>query len=407
LLFHQDIFDLMKTNIFIYFTIFFFISLVSVNGQSREELEKQRAESLKQLDLTNQLLKKTQASRKATTQKVNLIDQRIKLRQSIINSIVQEVAILDSRIDETERVLEQLTNDLKSAREEYGKIVYYAYKYRSNYNKVVYLLAADNLNQAYRRLRYFQQISQFRKRQIGVINSLSASITEKIIELQIERSAKVQLLRDHRSETIALNQEKTSFSREVNQLSRKERELRDEINKQKKIAQQLEKAIKTLIEEEAKRIAARKEIGLTPAEKIISDNFRNNKGGLPWPTEKGVIISFFGEHPHPVLKGIKIQNNGIDILTTEGANARAIFKGEVRKVIHIPGMNRGIIIRHGNYLTVYTNLSDVYVKAGDMVETKQNIGKIYTDKSDGSKTMLHLEIWEESTKLDPISWISR
>lgn len=391
----------------IFLFICFLVFSGSVNGQSRDELERQRKESLKQLELTNQLLKKTQASRKATTQKVSLIDQRIKLRQSIINNIAQEVSILDSRISENEKVLEQLTRDLSEAREEYGRIVYYAYKFRNNYDKMIYLLAAENINQAYRRLRYFQQISQFRKKQIALINELSASITEKIIELQNERSTKVNLLREHRSETIALNQEKTSFNREVNQLSRKERELRDEINKQKKIAQQLEKAIKTLIEEETRRIASRKEIGLTPAEKLISDNFRNNKGGLPWPTEKGVIISFFGEHPHPVLKGIKIQNNGIDILTTDGADARALFRGEVRKVIHIPGMNRGIIIRHGNFLTVYTNLSDVYVKAGDMVDTKQNIGRIYTDKSDGSKTMLHLEIWEENNKLDPILWISR
>ena len=391
----------------IFLFICFLVFSGSVNGQSRDELERQRKESLKQLELTNQLLKKTQASRKATTQKVSLIDQRIKLRQSIINNIAQEVSILDSRISENEKVLEQLTRDLSEAREEYGRIVYYAYKFRNNYDKMIYLLAAENINQAYRRLRYFQQIGQFRKKQIALINELSVSITEKIIELQNERSTKVNLLREHRSETIALNQEKTSFNREVNQLSRKERELRDEINKQKKIAQQLEKAIKTLIEEETRRIASRKEIGLTPAEKLISDNFRNNKGGLPWPTEKGVIISFFGEHPHPVLKGIKIQNNGIDILTTDGADARALFRGEVRKVIHIPGMNRGIIIRHGNFLTVYTNLSDVYVKAGDMVDTKQNIGRIYTDKSDGSKTMLHLEIWEENNKLDPILWISR
>lgn len=407
MLFHQDIFDLMKTFRFIYLFIYLFTFLAIVNGQNREELEKQRKESLKQLELTNQLLKKTQASRKATTQKVNLIDQRIKLRQSIISNIGQEVSLIDGRIDENEKVLEQLTKDLLNAREEYGRIVYYAYKFRNNYDKMIYLLAAENINQAYRRLRYFQQIGQFRKKQIVIINGLSASITEKIIELQNERGTKVNLLREQRSETIALNQEKTGFNREVNQLSRKEKELRDEINKQKSIAQQLERAIKTLIEEEAKRIASRKEIGLTPAEKLISDNFRSNKGGLPWPTEKGVIVSFFGEHPHPVLKGIKLQNNGVDILTTEGANARALFKGEVRKVIHIPGMNRGVIIRHGNFLTVYTNLSEVYVKAGDIVDTKQSIGRIYTDKSDGNKTLLHLEIWEENSKLDPISWISR
>lgn len=391
---------------FYLFCVFCFV-FVSVGGQTREELEKKRKEGLQQLEFTNQLLKKTEASRKATTQKVNLISQRIKIRQSIISNISQEVSILDSRIEENEKILDELTNDLKNAREEYARIVYYAYKFRNNYDKMIYLLASENINQAYRRLRYFQQISQFRKKQIGVIHGLSSSITEKIIELQNERSSKINLLREHRSETTELNSERSTYNREVSQLSRKEKELREEITKQKRIARQLEDAIKASIEEEAKRIAARKEIGLTPAEKLISDNFRNNKGGLPWPTEKGVIVTFFGEHAHPVLRGIKIQNNGIDILTTEGSSVRAIFKGEVRKVIHIPGMNRGVIIRHGNFLSVYTNLSEVHVKVGDVVETKQNIGRIYTDRSDGNKTMLHLEIWEESTKLDPITWISR
>ena len=391
---------------FYLFCVFCFV-FVSVGGQTREELEKKRKEGLQQLEFTNQLLKKTEASRKATTQKVNLISQRIKIRQSIISNISQEVSILDSRIEENEKILDELTNDLKNAREEYARIVYYAYKFRNNYDKMIYLLASENINQAYRRLRYFQQISQFRKKQIGVIHGLSSSITEKIIELQNERSSKINLLREHRSETTELNSERSTYNREVSQLSRKEKELREEITKQKRIARQLEDAIKASIEEEAKRIAARKEIGLTPAEKLISDNFRNNKGGLPWPTVKGVIVTFFGEHAHPVLRGIKIQNNGIDILTTEGSSVRAIFKGEVRKVIHIPGMNRGVIIRHGNFLSVYTNLSEVHVKVGDVVETKQNIGRIYTDRSDGNKTMLHLEIWEESTKLDPITWISR
>lgn len=376
-------------------------------GQSREELEKRRSESIRQLELTNQLLKTTEASRRATTQKVNLINERIKLRQGIISNINLEINLLDSRIRENEVILEQLTQDLHSARDEYARIVYYAYKFRSNQNKLIYILASENINQAYRRLKYFQQIGQFRRKQIDVINNISDKIGEKIIILQREKNDKINLLRAQRNEALALNQERTVFNREVTQLSRRERELRNEIARQRKISQDLENAIKALIAEEAKRAAERKEIGLTPAERIISDNFRNNRGGLPWPTEKGVIVGFFGEHPHPVLRGIKIQNNGIDILTTEGATARSIFKGEVRKVISIPGANRGVIIRHGNFLSVYTNLSDVFVKAGDMVEIKQEIGRVYTDRSDGNKTMLHLEIWEESNKLDPILWISR
>lgn len=378
-----------------------------LNGQSRTELERQRRESLEQLELTNVLLKQTETTRRATTQKVNLISQRISIRQGLIENINREIRLLDERISENEILIRELTNDLKNAREEYGRIIYYAYKFRNNSNKLIYILASENINQAYRRIKYFQQIGQYRKRQILAINDLTNLITETIIELQNERNDKINLLRVQRSETIALNQERGTFNREVNQLSRRERELRDELRRQQRISQQLEKAIKDLIAEEARRAAERKEIGLTPAEKIIGDDFRNNRGGLPWPTEKGVIIGFFGENPHPVLRGIKIQNNGVDILTTEGSLARSLFKGEVRKVINIPGMNRGLIIRHGNFLTVYTNLSEVFVNVGDKVEIKQNIGRVYTDRSDGNRTVLHLEIWEENKTLDPILWISR
>ncbi len=390
-----------------YISLFLVCFSVFLHGQNREELERRRSESLKQLELTNKLLKTTESSRKATTQKVNLINERIRLRQGIIENINQEVSLLDQRIKENDAILNQLTNDLHNAREEYARIIFYAYKFRNNKNKLIYLLASENINQAYRRLRYFQQIGQFRRKQIRVISDLSLRIGEKIIELQSERKVKINLLREQRNETNALNRERTFFSREVSQLSRRERELRNEISRQRQISQDLENAIKTLIAEEAKRAAERKEIGLTPAERIIGDNFRSNRGGLPWPTEKGVIIGFFGEHPHPVLRGIKVQNNGIDILTTEGAVARSIFKGEVRKVINIPGANRGLIIRHGNFLSVYTNLSEVFVKVGDIVETKQELGRVYTDRTEGNKTMLHLEIWEESHKLDPILWISR
>jgi murein hydrolase activator len=379
----------------------------NLSGQSRTELERQRRESLEQLELTNKLLKSTETSRRATTQKVNLINQRIRIRQGLIESINREIRLLDERIVENELLIRELTEDLKNAREEYGRIIYYSYKFRNNSNKLIYILASENINQAYRRIKYFQQIGQYRKRQIQAIYGLSQRITEGIIELQNERNDKINLLRVQRNETIALNQERGSFNREVNQLSKRERELREEIRRQQRISQQLEKAIKDLIAEEARKAAERKEIGLTPAERIISEDFRNNRGGLPWPTEKGVIIGFFGENPHPVLRGIKIQNNGVDILTTEGSLARSIFKGEVRKVINIPGMNRGLIIRHGNFLTVYTNLSEVFVNVGDIVEIKQNIGRIYTDRSDGNRTILHLEIWEENKTLDPILWISR
>lgn len=380
---------------------------LQVFSQTREELEAQRVEKLKELEYTNRLLKLTERSRTSTIQKAGLINQRINIRQSLILGIGKEIELINYRISEHEGMIEQLSLDLGNAREEYGQLIYFAFKHRGVQQKLLFVLAAEDFNQAYRRLRYFQQIGQFRKKQIAAIHEMAAGLAAQIEQLQIGKNEKVQLLEAQKKESSELQVERNRYQREINQLRQRENQLRRELNNQRKAAQALEEAIKKLIEEEARRVSERKEIGLTPEEKLIGDNFRINKGRLPWPTERGVITGFFGQHPHPVLRGIKIQNNGVDILTTENAEVRAIFKGEVRKVLNIPGMNRGVIIRHGNFLSVYTNLSEVVVKVGDQIDTRQNIGKVFTDQSDGNKSVLHLEIWEESKTLDPMLWIGR
>ncbi len=387
--------------------MFCFISQYRGISQTRVELENQRKEANEQLKINTQLLNNVELSKRATTQKIQLINNRIRIRQGLIQNINNQVNSIEKQIAESTGLLEQLNNDLELAKVEYGRLIYYAFKFRSREHKLMYIMAAENINQAYRRTRYFQQINQFRRRQIEAIHSLNESINNRIIALEGQRNDRIQLLREHRNESNLLSSERKLFNQEVSQLSRRERELREEISRQRRIARQLEEAIKDMIAEEARRAAERKEIGLSPAEKIISDEFRKNQGGLPWPTERGVIVSFFGENPHPVLRGIMIRNNGIDILTSEGAMARSIFKGEVRKVIHIPRMNTGVIIRHGNFLSVYTNLSEVFVKVGDKVDTKESIGRVFTDRNAGNKTQLHLEVWEENKPLDPIVWISR
>jgi murein hydrolase activator len=378
-----------------------------VSSQTREELETRREEKLKELEYTNQLLKQTERSRTSTIQKAGLISQRINIRQSLILGIGKEIELMNARIAEHEGMIEQLSLDLERARMEYGQLIYFAFKHREQKQKLLYVLAAEDFNQAYRRIRYFQQISQFRKKQIDAIREMGVSLANQIEALQVEKGEKVKLLEAQKNESKELLNERNRYRREIDQLSRKESQLRKEINNQRKAAQALEDAIKRLIAEEARRVSERKEIGLTPEEKLVGDNFRINKGRLPWPTERGVITGFFGQHPHPVLRGIKIQNNGVDILTTENSEVRTIFRGEVRKVLNIPGMNRGVIIRHGHFLSVYTNLSEVFVKVGDLVETRQRIGKVFTDVADGNKSVLHLEIWEENNTLDPLLWIGR
>jgi len=221
------------------------------------------------------------------------------------------------------------------------------------------------------------------------------------------------------------NREKTEQKETLTKLQSKEKELKTKLEKQILARKKLQKEIEDIIAEEIRKAAerAKKEaenktpnsktttttkgnFALTPAEKIISDNFGANKGLLPWPTERGVVTGLFGEHPHPVLKNIKVQSNGIDISTSEGSSARAIFDGEVSKIVTIGPSNKAILIRHGNFFTLYSNLKETKVKAGDKVKTKQSIGIINTVKEEG-KTTLHIEIWQESTKLDPSLWLSK
>ena len=229
-------------------------------------------------------------------------------------------------------------------------------------------------------------------------------IGEKRRKLEELRLNKEKLLKQNEQEANHLMSEEKDHNRMVVQLQGTERELRKKLREKERIAEELEKAIQILIAEEARK--ARNFETLTPEERLIADNFKNNKGRLPWPTERGVITGRFGVQEHPVLKGVKIENFGIDIATVENAYARAVFEGEVKKIIGIPGANQAVIIQHGNFFSVYQNLVNVSVKAGEKVRTKEYIGTIYTDKEDENKTVLSFMIWEEKEKLDPLPWLS-
>ena len=215
------------------------------------------------------------------------------------------------------------------------------------------------------------------------------------------------MLEQKRDESQQIRQQKSEQNEYYAGLQQKQRELKQKLEQQRRVEQRLQKEIERIIAEEAKKAAASKDkkgFGLTPAEKELSTDFGKNKGRFPWPVDRGLITEEFGEHPHPVLKRVMVRNNGIDITTSAGEKARAIFRGVVSRVVAIPGGNMAVIIRHGNYLTVYSNLSDVFVRVGQNVDTKQEIGKIYTDPSD-NKTVLKFQLWHENQKENPEDWI--
>ena len=337
-----------------------------------------------------------------------LINSKISARQAIINSINNEIQIIETQIEDNNMVIGLLNDDLKKLRDEYAKMVLLAYKNKSSYSRLMFILSSNDFNQAYRRLKYYQQYSDYRKKQALAIQSIQFVLSTELEKLAVAKTEKELLLSEKHDEADNLKQEQKAQNTTLNQLGKKEEDLRKTLKKQEETASQLQREIERLIAEEAKKSSgtASGVYELTPEEKIISTNFGNNKGLLPWPVERGVIVSSYGKHAHPVLNNVTIENAGVDIATSPGAQVRSMFEGEVRRVFTLPGAQNAVIIRHGSYLTVYTHLAKTYVISGDKVTTKQTIGEVYNDKEEG-KTILHIEIWKESTKMNPSYWLAK
>ena len=372
--------------------------------QNRLELEKRKDEALKEINYTNKLLEQTQKNRKTSLNNLILLKNKIKRRKNLIASISEEIKLISESIKEKESVIKSLEDDVKKIRKQYETLIYYAYRNKKYKSNLSFIFAADDFNQAYKRKKYLQKVTEFRHKQAKLIQRLQKVLTDNIEDLEEEKREKVLLLVEEQKEWDKLNREENEENNLVMNLQKKEKELRRKLREKRRIAKKLEEEIEELIAEEARK--ARGLDRLTPEQKMIADNFRSNKGRLPWPTERGIITEKFGLHKHEILKGVQVRNNGVDITTSLGAIARTVFEGEVRKIIAIPGANQAVIIRHGNYLSVYQNLVNVAVKTGDNVRVKERIGTVFTDTNNDNKTVLHFEIWEENTKLDPSVWLS-
>jgi len=379
----------------------------NIFSQTREELESKKQKNEEEIGEANDLLLETQKSRKINVNQIRLLQKRIDLRNSLITSIQDEIELINGEIEDKTSLINQMESDMNNLRMEYEKTIIHAYRNRGKYNQVMYFFAAENFNQAYKRLRYMQQFTKLRRDQAGMILQMQNEMAEEIVVLESIKAEKNALISDKQNENYTLQGEKSQKNRMVTSLQRKERELRKELREKQRVAEQLSEEIAEIIEAEMRRNRDMDMYRqLTPEEKIISDNFNENKGRLPWPTSRGIITGKFGLHQHAVLRGITVQNNGIDITTVEGAEARTMFDGVVSKIFAILGGNYAVIIRHGNFLTVYQNLIDVTVKKGDIVAVKQKLGTIYTDK-ESNTTELHIEIWRELEKQNPEAWLSK
>ena len=405
------------------FIFFVYSSDVAFGQNEKETLQKTKKQIEQEISYTNMLLEQTQKSKQTSLNKVILINRQIEKRESLIETINSEIDQIQEEIGIQTELVQDLSDELQKMKDEYARMIYFAYKNLNIYNRIMFIFAAEDFNQAFNRLKYYQQYGSYRRTQAEIIRKTQSELTQKIHLLEETKRQKASLAQSKEKEKIRLIGEKEEKGQTIQDLNKKEKQLLATLKEKQEAARKLQKEIEKIIAEEirASELRARKEattttkpkttvtdtkIMLTPVEMELSSSFSANKGRLPWPSERGIVTGFFGEHPHPVLKYVKVKNNGIDIATEEGAIVRSVFAGKVSRVMSFPNMNKVVIVRHGEYLTVYSNLDEVNVEDGQEISTKQTIGKVHTSPDD-SKTEFHFEIWLGKTIQNPQEWLSR
>lgn len=365
--------------------------------QNRKKLESQRKKLNEQIEYKSKLLQKTTKQGKAALNDLNLLKRKISDRQELIANIKTEIRILEQQVANEQLVLKQLNENLEQLKFEYAEILRSIQANKSALDRIMFVFASEDFNQAFKRLKYLEQYTEYRKIQVAQIKKTQEEIQQKIQSLEALKAEKNNLIILESQELLALGNEINNKESLVKDLSTRESQLKNQLKRDQQEADKLQNAIAEIIRKEREKKAE-----LTAEGKITSKNFEGNKGKLPWPVSNGVITKRFGKQAHPVLKGIYINNNGIDITTENTEQCRAVFDGVVSGVISITGSGKTVMVRHGAYLTIYSNLAETYVKNGDKIKAKQNIGKIINDNG---STVLHFEVWNETKIMNPMDWI--
>ena len=394
------------------FLVALIILSFKVYGQDKAQMQKQRDELSDKISFTNQLIKESENQQKNSEQSLVLLNKQASYRDQLIKSFNQEIREVDRNIKANNQEIESLQEELDDLKAEYAHLIQQAYKNRDSHDKLMFIFSASSFNQAYKRIKFVQQYTSYRQKQAETIKLKSNNLVDLNESLEDKKQQKLNLAAEKKNEKSKLNENIASSKRTLASLQQNEKELKKQLKQQVKQRQKLNKAIDRIIAEEIRKSKENNSgnFELTPEAKELSSKFSKNKGKLPWPTEKGIITGTFGVHNHPVLPGIKVENNGIDITTEKGSGVRAVFTGTISAVLDFQHMGKAVIINHGAYRTVYSNLNDVFVERGQQIETKQLIGTVLTNKQTG-KTEAHFEILYINNKgafvkQNPSIWIS-
>lgn len=401
-------------------------SMLGQQPTQKEKLEQRKTQLQDEIEVANGILKKTQKDKELTLSQVRALDKKVKAREELIRTVQAQISNSDREIRRQKNEIARLDGEIKTLKEKYAGMIREAQKRGTPSSALAFVFASDDLQQALKRLYFLRQYSGFRQTQVEEIKALQAEKAKAITAIEAEQGRKRQLLGQEVAQKQELVAEKSQQEAAVAKLKKKESQIATDIKKKRSELQKLEKQIQKIIQDELKRQreAARKQaeaqnpgsttqagssstsFALTPEGAALAKDFASNKGKLPWPVERGIITQNFGENPVPGTSGVTIKNPGVDIGTPSKSGVRAVFNGEVSTVVRIPGANRVVLIRHGNYFTVYSNLDEVYVKTGDKVSTKQSIGRVAADPETGEST-LHFELWMDTNNQDPKPWLGR
>ncbi len=383
----------------------------------QKELEEKRQALLNDIKQINSLLFKTRGEKKSVLTQVEDLDQRITTRENLIKITNQQANLLTRKVNDNLTKMELLRDELKVLKEDYAAMIKKSYKSKSQQSRVMFLLSSNNFLQAYKRLQYMKQYAKHRKKQGESIKEKTAMLQTLNTDLIEQKKQKQKLIEENKIARANLTKEKKEQEALIASLKKDEGKFATQIRTKQKEADRIDKQIEAMIREaiassnksSENNVTTTKStatLGLTPEAKALAANFTSNKGKLIWPVEKGIVTESYGTHRHPQFPNVTTNNNGVEITTEANSKARAVFNGEVMQVQQIRGANQAVYIRHGDYITVYSNLSSVLVKKGDKVVTKQELGTVYNNPATG-KTTLKFYIYKNSNKMNPSDWIYR
>ena len=403
-----------------------------------EKLKKEQSNLEKKISNTRSMLDKTKNNAKASLNELRLIDNQIRFREELVTNFDQQVRGAEVKVIRKDAEVKELTQRLSDMKEQYRQLLLYAYKHRNKFGKLMYLFSATSYNEAIKRGSYLERIADIQLKQFRIIRQHQSLISKEISSIQQEKEYKLKILNEKRTEKAVIEKDKRKQEEVYSKFKKEESKLLSQLKEDEKKKENLKQKINSAIQKEiadteAKRKKAeaekakkstttstttttkpetttpKKETTLpeTKESAAMSKSFEGNKGKLPWPVDKGSITEGFGRNAHPTLENVFTNNNGVDISAPKGASVRAVFEGEVTCVLNIPGAGKVVIIKHGNYRTVYSNLQDTYVTIGSKVTTKQAIGTLLVTEG---LSLAHFEIHQvlgtSSVALNPSLWIT-